>query len=60
MPRSAIGGKCEIIVGKNKYFFIAMDNYFTLQKATEMLREFMIEVVGTARFRPGWPGQNSK
>ena len=37
-----------------------MDNYFTLPKVMAMLREFMIGVVGTARFRPGWPGQNVK
>ena len=45
---------------KKKYFVIAMDNYFTLPKVMAMLREFMIGVVGTARFRPGWPGQNVK
>ena len=37
-----------------------MDNYFTLPKVMAMLREFMVGVVGTARFRPGWPGQNVK
>ena len=45
---------------KKKYFVIGRDNYFTLPKVIKMLREFMIGVVGTERFRPGWPGQNGK
>ena len=35
-----------------------MGNYFTLSKLMEMLQELMIGVLGTARFCPGWPGQN--
>ena len=34
-------------VEKNKYFVIAMDNYFTLPKLMAMLQEFMIVFVGT-------------
>ena len=44
---------------KRKYV-IAMDNYFTLPKVMHMLRSYGIGCVGTARFRPGWPGQNIK
>ena len=35
---------------KKKYIVKAMENYFTSPKLMEMLREFMIGVVGTARF----------
>ena len=36
-------------------FIIAMDNYFTLPRAIKSLRERKIGVVGTARFKQGWP-----
>ena len=39
---------------------IAMDNYFTLPKVIAYLREKNIGVVGTARFRRGWPGSELK
>ena len=45
---------------KKKYFLIAMDNNFTLKKLLTVLQEFVLGVVGTARFCPGWPGQNCK
>ena len=37
-----------------------MDNYFILSKLMAMLQEFIIGVIGTARFSPWWPGQNVK
>ena len=37
-----------------------MVNYFTLPKVLEMLQEFTIQFLGTARFCPGWPVQNIK
>ena len=37
-----------------------MGNYFTLSKVMAMLQEFIIGVIGTARFHPWWPGQNVK
>ena len=37
-----------------------MVNYFTLPKVLEMLQEFTIQVLGTARFCPGWPVKNIK
>ena len=36
-------------------FVIAMDNYFTLPCAIKELRDKGIGVVGTARFKQGWP-----
>ena len=36
-------------------FCLAMDNYFTLPKVIKKLREMGVGVVGTARFRQGWP-----
>ena len=45
---------------KKNYFVIAVDNYFTLTKAMTMLRQFMIVLLGTARFLTGWPSQNFK
>ena len=43
-----------------EYFIIAMDNYFTLPKVIKLLREKGIGVVGTGRFRMGWPGPELK
>ena len=37
-----------------------MDNYFNFPKLMEMLQELVIGAVGTARFYPGWHGQNVK
>ena len=37
-----------------------MDNYSTLLMVMEILREFMIWVVVTARLNPGKPGKNIK
>ena len=37
------------------HFCLAMDNYFTLPKIIQRLRECGIGVVGTARFKRGWP-----
>ena len=45
---------------KKNYFVIAVVNYFTLTKAMTMLRQFMIVLLGTARFLTGWPSQNFK
>ena len=50
----------KVFLEEKKYFVIEMENYFTFTKAMAMLREFMIVVLGTARFRPGWPSQNVK
>jgi hypothetical protein len=36
-------------------FCLGMDNYFTLPKVIQGLRDNGIGVVGTARFRKGWP-----
>ena len=36
-------------------FVIEMDNYFTLPKLIRKLRDIGLGVVGTARFRKGWP-----
>ena len=36
-------------------FCLALDNYFTLPKVIAALREKGIGIVGTARFRRGWP-----
>ena len=36
-------------------FVIAMDNYFTLPKVIQSLRKLGIGVVGTCRFKRGWP-----
>ena len=36
-------------------FVIAMDNYFTLPKVIQSLRKIGIGVVGTCRFKRGWP-----
>ena len=41
-----------------KKFIIAMDNYFTLPRVCKMLRDYTIGVVGTGRFRSGWPGKH--
>ena len=45
---------------KEKYFVIEMNNDFNFPREMEMLQEFMIGVVGTARFSPGRPDQNVK
>ena len=38
-----------------KHFCLAMDNYFSLPRAIKKLRDIGVGVVGTARFRKGWP-----
>ena len=38
---------------KKKYFVIAMNNNFTLPNLMVMLQQFVVGVVGTARFFPG-------
>ena len=40
-----------------EYFFIAMDNYFTLPKILKKLRDWGIGVVGTSCFRVNWPNK---
>ena len=36
-------------------FCLAMDNYFTLPRVINKMREMGVGVVGTARFRQNWP-----
>ena len=52
--------KMKVFLEKNNYFVIEMDNYFTFTKAMTMLREFMIVVVGNARFCTEWPSKKVK
>jgi len=42
----------DIVIDKH---VIAMDNYFTLPGVIKLLRDLCIGIVGTARFRFGWP-----
>ena len=59
-PCSSISKKYESISWE-KYLFCNRNwQICTFTKTIEMLREFIIVVVVTARFRPGWPSQNVK
>ena len=57
---SAISGKYKRICREKEIFCDRNGQLFHLAKGNENVAGVHDRIVGTARFRPGWPGQNGK